>query len=223
MDHNILLYHIYGLFILECIALMNLADDVDKYDYTPTTIVGEFVLWYCITVNFCVWFMCFAASAYCIGKSCSKWGNFCCNLFIVKWVELLLVLASFSSIIIVGIITVSVIANSMTVASFHSVCLYRDAGGTNAVTGVSKYMAEDDIFDMVMTIKEISTGDQDEFCSVIDDNHDTLSGEWIATFFAVVAHLILTISAVRNYLITRAIYASTVEGADLDTQVKENR
>merc|ERR1719499_1652843 len=69
----------------------------------------------------------------------------------------------------------------------------------------------------------IAASEVDAFCDDIEAARDGLSSYWYANFFALIAQVILTICAYQNYLITKAVWESSLYGSEVELELEKRR
>lgn len=208
-------------FSLTATGNMDLTDKLNKHDFKSESVLSIAVLVYSVIVNFFVYVFCLSGSRFCLAKRFSKWGSGCiCKLYILKMWEGLLFCLTAVSLLLVGLDGFGLIANSVSLASMKVVC---DLNSGNDIPGYIELADDDDILTAFLKVSTVESNQVNTFCADMNDIRSTLSKFWYANFFAIVAQVMLTISAYRNFLITSAVYESSCHGSDVDAEMERKK
>merc|ERR1719499_520533 len=69
----------------------------------------------------------------------------------------------------------------------------------------------------------IAASEVDAFCDDIEAARDGLLSYWYANLFALIAQVVLTICAYQNYLITKAVWESSLYGSEVELELEKRR
>jgi len=200
---------------------MQLTDDLSKHNFESESVLSIAVLIYSVCVNFFVYLFCLLGSRFCLAKRFSKWGSNClCKLYFLRIWEGLLFCLTCVSLLLVGLDGFGIIANAVSLASIKVVC---DLDNGNEIPRYVQLMKDDDILTAFLKVDQVQNSDIVSFCGDMKVVREDLNKFWYANFIALVAQVILTFSAYQNYVITTAVYQSSLFGSDIDKEVEKKR
>lgn len=216
-------------FSLTVDGLSSMQNGLDNHNFTSTSFLSftsnrstwlAILLSFCISINFLVYIFSLFGSQFCLAKRFSKWGStFICSLYFLRLFEGFLFIMSCIVLLLVGFDSVSLVSNSNSIATFRVLC----EASKDSIPAFTEGSANDRILSSFLDIKVIEASQVDAFCKDIDLARDNLSSYWYANFFALIAQVILTICAYQNYMITKAVWESSLYGSEVELELEKRR
>jgi len=178
------------------------------------------ILGFCIVVNLLVYLFSLMGSQFCLAKRFSKWGGkFICSLYFLRMFERILFFLSCVALLLVGLDGVGLVSNSNTIASMNVIC----ESNPHSIQSYTERASQDKILSSFLDIKKVEASMVDEFCFDIANIRNGLSSSWYSNFIALVAQVVLTMCAYQNYMITKAVWESSLYGSDVELELEKRR
>jgi len=216
-------------FSLTVDGLSEMQNGLDEYGFTSTSFLSftknrdtwlALLLTFCISINLLVYIFSLFGSQFCLAKRFSKWGiDFICSLYFLRIFECFLFIMSATVLVLVGFDSVSLVSNSNLIATFRVLC---DKSRVS-VPAFTEGASQDRILSSFLDINLVEASLVDSFCNDIEAARDGLSSYWYANFFALIAQVVLTICAYQNYLITKAVWESSLYGSEVELELEKRR
>jgi len=219
-------------FSMTMAATISIQTDLQRYSFGWKSVLSKLfqltndkgdqiaLLCTCIVINLIMYLFALLGSQACLAKRCSKWGeNFVCSLYFLRMFELVLFLACCVCLFIVLYDGACLIANSSTIAALKAVC----DGSDNFIPVYTQLISRDSIVSAFLKLQSVDMEYINGFCDDVDSMRNSLSQSWYTNFFALVAQIILTFCGYQNYMITQAVWESSVYGSDLEKELEKRR
>jgi len=214
-------------FSLTVDGLISIQEDLDEHSFESKTLISAnrtvwliIILSFCIVINLLVYIFSLFGSQFCLAKRFSKWGNnFICSLYFLRMFEGFLFFCSCVVLFMVSLDGIGLVSNSNTIASMDVIC--KSSG--HAINAYTKSASSDAIVSAFLDIKAVQSSMVDVFCADIKRIRDGLPTSWYSNFIALVAQVFLTMCAYQNYMITKAVWESSLYGSEVELELEKRR
>lgn len=201
--------------------------DLEPYTFKATNFLSvdrktwlAIILSFCIIVNFLVYVFTLFGSQACLTSKLSKWGHsFICSLYFLRMFEGFLFALSCFALALVGLDAVGLISNSSTIASIHCIC----ESSMDGVKGYTELASKDHILSFFLDFKTLDDSLVPGFCAAMNNIRGNLSMYWYTNFMALIAQVVLTICAYQNYMVTKAVWESSMYGSEVELELQKRR